>query len=293
MTTAQSGSPDYTLIRSTSTELLATELHTRDGTSLWVHRLGVNAPLPFVSLPIELSSSADPSLVTDGAGDDGQRSYSTAADWMVFDLLAAGELSRLAAAGRRWGMAIRSLHETAVLTVPDAGRSPRTVQRATAWTSGRWQPAREVLGERGLWEIRRWLDEMVSSPRTVVVHGHPGMAHWVATADGTGGTLLFGEDAGLAAPGYDISWVLGEIAELHAFYPAWRPALDQLRAGFLAECGSTSSSTDIASGIAFRLAQHAYDWLTYAAGDEEQARMVLRLAASYLNTPGSVNREDQ
>lgn len=289
----KAGSPELTLIRSTSTELLATECHTRDDVHLWVHRLGTDAPRPFASLPIDLSNSADRALVTNGTGDDRERSYSTAAGWMVFDLLAAGEPSRLAATGRRWGKAIRSLHETAVLTDRGAARPPRTLQRATAWTSGRWQPAREELGERGLWEIRRWLNEMVSPPRPVVVHGHPGMAHWVGTADGTGGTLLFGEDTGLAASGYDISWILGEIAELYAFHSAWRPALDHLRAGFLAECGSITSSTDIALGIAFRLAQHAYDWHTYAGADEEQARMLLRLATSYLNTQGNVNRENQ
>lgn len=272
-----------TVIRSTSTGLLSTEVHAVDGSYVWVHRIGPGAALPFSDLPIAIDPAADTALVTVGRGNDDHRSYSTVAGSMVFELLVAGESLNLRAAGRRWGEALRSLHENASVSGDSTDRPPRTIRRAKGWIDGNWRAAREVLSEHGLQEIRRWISLVLSCPHPAVVHGHPGMAHWVVTDDGDGGALLTGEDAGLADPVYDIAWVLGEIAELHAFHPASRPVLDQLRTGFLETCGPVPGPSELGPALAFRIAQHAYDWHHYAGAGEEQAKVLLRLAATYLH----------
>ena len=275
-------------IRSTRTDLLSTGVYQVGGAYEWVHSLGVGAPIPFSSLPISIDSAPDNDLLVIGVGGDRHRSYSTPAGSTVFDLITAGEPENLRAAGRVWGTALSSLHESASLTGDSPESTPRTVQRSEAWLGGTWDPAREVLGESGLLEIRRWIQCILSGPDQVVVHGYPGMAHWVVTPDGAAGSLLTGEDLGLAHPSYDIAWVLGEMAELHAFHPALRPALDELRKGFLETCGTAPGPREIGPALAFRIAQHAYDWHHYAGAGEAQAKALLRLAGSYLETTKEV-----
>ncbi|WP_420179987.1 hypothetical protein [Paenarthrobacter sp. TA1.8] len=272
------------VIRSTRTDLLSTGVYEVGGAYEWVHSLGVGAPIPFSSLPVSIDSVPGTDLLVVGVGGDRHRSYSTPAGSTVFDLITAGEPANLKAAGRLWGTALSCLHENASLIGDFPESTPRTVQRAEPWLGGTWAPAREVLGEIGLLEIRCWIKSMLSSPDQVVVHGYPGMAHWVVTPDGAAGSLLTGEDLGLAHPGYDIAWVLGEMAELHAFHPALRPALDEMRNGFLETCGAAPGPSGIGPALAFRIAQHAYDWHHYAGAGEAQAKALLRLAGSYLDT---------
>ncbi|KUM35199.1 hypothetical protein [Arthrobacter sp. EpRS71] len=276
------------VIRSTRTDLLSTGVYEVGGAYEWVHSLGVEAPIPFSALPISIDSVPGADLLVVGVGGDRHRSYSTAAGATVFDLITAGEPADLRSAGRIWGTALSCLHESASLIGDIPESTPRTAQRSRAWLRGAWEPAREVLGERGLLEIRRWIDGELSGPRQVVVHGYPGMAHWVVTPDGAVGSLLTGEDLGLAHPGYDIAWVLGEMAELHAFHPVLRPAIEELRNGFLETCGEVPGPSEMGPALAFRIAQHAYDWHHYAGAGEGQAKALLRLAASYVDTTREV-----
>ncbi|MBT2584971.1 aminoglycoside phosphotransferase family protein [Arthrobacter sp. ISL-95] len=271
-------------IRSTRTDLLSTGVYEVGRSYEWVHSLGIGAPIPFSSLPVSIDSVPDDDLLVVGVGGDRHRSYSTPAGSTVLDLITAGEPANLRAAGRLWGTALNCLHDSASIVGDFPESTPRTVQRSEAWLEGTWEPAREVLGELGLLEIRRWINSILSSPDRVVVHGYPGMAHWVVTPNGAAGSLLTGEDVGLAHPAYDIAWVLGEMAELHAFHPALRPALDEMRNGFLETCGAVPGPTQIGPALAFRIAQHAYDWHHYAGAGEAQAKSLLRLAGSHMDT---------
>lgn len=271
-------------IRSTRTDLLSTGVYQVGGAFEWVHSLGVGAPIPFSSLPISIDPLPGADLLVLGVGGDRHRSYSTPAGSTVFELITAGVPANLRAAGQIWGTALSVLHENASLMGDFPGTTPRTVQRSEAWLGGAWEPAREVLGDSGLRKIRRWIRHVLSDPDQVVVHGYPGMAHWVVTPDGAAGSLLTGEDVGLAHPGYDIAWVLGEMAELHAFHPLLRPAIEELRNGFLETCGEAPGPSEIGPALAFRIAQHAYDWHHYAGAAEAQAKALLRLAGSYLET---------
>ncbi len=272
------------VIRSTRTDLLSTGVYRVGEAYEWVHSLGVGAPIPFSSLPISIDPAPGADLLVVGVGGDRHRSYSTPVGSTVFDLITAGVPANLRAAGRIWGTALSVLHVSASIIGDFPVSTPRTVRRSEAWLGGTWEPAREVLGEMGLLEIRRWIDSILSSPNQVVVHGYPGMAHWVVTPDGAAGSLLSGEDVGLAYPSYDIAWVLGEMAELHAFNPALRPALDEMRKGFLETCGAIPGPSEIGPALAFRITQHAYDWHHYAGAGEAQAKALLRLAGSYMDT---------
>lgn len=274
------------VIRSTRTELLSTGVYEVGGAYEWVHSLGVGAPIPFSSLPISIDPAPGADLLVVGIGGDRHRSYSTPEGSTVFDLITAGVPANLRAAGRAWGTALSVLHENASL-IDFPGSTPRTVQRAEVWLGGAWEPAREVLGDPGLQEIRRWIKRVLSGPRQVIAHGYPGMAHWVVTPDGATGSLLTGEDVGFAHPEYDIAWVLGEMAELHAFHPVLRPALEILRAGFLETCGKAPGPSEIGPALAFRIAQHAYDWHHYAGAGEAQAKALLHLAGWYLASPAA------
>lgn len=271
------------VIRSTRTDLLSTGVYQVGGVYEWVHSLGVGAPIPFSSLPISIAPAPGADLLVVGVGGDRHRSYSTPAGSTVFDLITAGVPANLRAAGRIWGTALSVLHDNASL-IDFPGSTPRTVQRSEAWLGGAWEPACDILGDSGLREIRRWIERVLSDPHQVVVHGYPGMAHWVVTPDGAAGSLLTGEDLGLAHPAYDIAWVLGEMAELHAFHPVLRPAIEELRNGFHETCGEGPAPSEIGPALAFRIAQHAYDWHHYAGAGEAQAKALLRLASSYLNT---------
>ncbi|MFW0772010.1 hypothetical protein ACLRGI_02435 [Paenarthrobacter nitroguajacolicus] len=281
---ASMDSREKSVIRSTRTDLLSTGVYQVGGAYEWVHSLGVGAPIPFSSLPISIRPEPGADLVVVGVGGDRHRSYSTPAGSTVFDLITAEVPANLRAAGRIWGTALSVLHEKASLMGDFPGSTPRTIRRSEAWLGGAWQPAREVLGDSGLQEIRRWIKRVLSGPHQVVVHGYPGMAHWVVTPDGAAGSLLTGEDVGLAHPGYDIAWVLGEMAELHAFHPVLRANIEELRNGFLETCGEAPGSSEIGPALAFRIAQHSYDWHHYAGAGEAQAKALLHLAGSYMDT---------
>ena len=273
------------LIHSFSTGLLATETRREAGAFTWTHRLGADAPRSFSPHRIVLDPPAASSIIALGAGDGAVRSYVTTAGRMVFDHVRGQNPAVLEETGRRWGASLRTLHDRARL-VADPGdpgdRRPRTVLRAEAWLGGGWSPSAEVIGASGLAAIRDWVESTISSTSSAVVHGHPGMAHWVVEADGNG-TLLTGEDTGIADPGFDTAWVIGELTELHAFHPSLRPGLGTVLKGFLDECGIIPPAASIGSAVAFRLAQHAYDWSHYGGADDAQTRSLLHLARRQLD----------
>lgn len=256
------------LLRRTSTGLLITEATSAE----WTHRLGAAAPLPFSALRIRLDAP-DPRVLL-GVGDADVRRYPCTATALVPELIGTLGTPALLALGRAWGEALQSLHRATVLA--GVALPPRPLRRAAAWLGGGWAAATEELGADGLAALAAWAERMTRCADPVVLHGHPGMAHWVV---GASNALLTGEDLGLGDAAYDVAWVLGEIAELEAFYPAARPALDALREGFLAGYGGTLDQGALRDGIAFRLAQHAYDWRHYAGAAESAARSLLRVAA--------------
>lgn len=254
------------VLRSAATGLLGTTATA----STWTHRLGADAPLPFSSLRIRLTT-VDPRIVL-GTGDATVRRYDTPATSLVPEVLGSRSAADMTALGRAWGEALRSVHGAVVETEAVA---PRPLLRAAAWLDGGWSLADELRDPLAAWALR-----MRAPARPVVLHGHPGMAHWVV--DGLDGVLLTGEDLGVGDPVYDVAWVLGEIAELDAFYPALRPALDALRGGFLGGYGIALDPAELRVGVAFRLAQHAYDWQHYAGASPAAARLLLRVAADRL-----------
>lgn len=266
-------------VRSIATGLLKTDVYLTEDGYLWVHVLGDAAPLSFSDLQITLPQNTP--LITLGEGAGEQRSYNISLGTMIFDLLEAQNLSALRATGKLWGQALHHLHQKAVGPPEQKTSAPRSLQRAYTWLNN-WDMAASVLGEDGIAQLAEWSVAILSSPNQAISHGYPGMAHWVTTENGSEGTLLSGEDTGIASPAYDVSWVLAEILELHTFNPALRPFLEQLREGFIEGYPSLSDGPLIPAGLAFRLTQHAYDWHHYAGATSDQATMLLRLAKHHL-----------
>ncbi|PPG91841.1 hypothetical protein C5C39_05745 [Rathayibacter sp. AY1F3] len=260
--------------RALVTGLLVTELSAGpDGTTVWTRRLGEQAPLPFSPVPVRLAAP-DPRIVPGGA-DPSVRRYRTTARALLPALLHELSEEALVSVGREWKGALDALHGARPAGEP---LPPRPLQRARGWLAGGWAPAAEELGAGGLLELADWAEAVVASPAAVVVHGHPGLAHLVV--GGTRVALLTGEDVGLADPVWDAAWVLGELAELHAFHPALRPALDALRRGLSLEEDHDAELLRV--GTAFRLAQHAVDWHRSGGASSDQARLLLSLSAAQL-----------
>jgi hypothetical protein len=264
--------------RALVTGLLVTELSTTADGAVWTRRLGDRAPLPFSSLPVRLREP-DPRIVLGGDAPS-RRRYRTTATTLLPALLHELTEEALTALGREWRGALDAVHRAESAGAPVA---PRPLLRAQAWLTGGWAPAAEELGAAGLLELADGTEAVVTAPTAVVVHGHPGFAHLAVDARGASVSLLTGEDAGVADPAWDAAWVLGELAELHAFHPALRPAVEALRLGFAAE--EAHDADLLRLGTAFRLAQHAYDWHHSGGASTDQARPLLRLAAEQLREP--------
>lgn len=261
-------------IRATETGLLRTEVHATVAGFEWQHSLGPQIQLPFVTFNPQIQLTG---ALVQGAGGPASRSYLVPGDSLVADLLTNASLP-FSEIGSCWGEALKALHRQE--RCDDMfDFLPRTMRRADAWLSGSWQPVLAVIGAHGLAKVRGWADEM--SQGLQLCHGQPGIAHWVLTSEGQEGRLLVGEDIGIADERFDLAWVLGEFAEIFAFYPSCRGALQQLRAGFL-ENYEKYSSDELRVGIAYRLIQHAYDWHHYAGASEKDARTLLSLANAYL-----------
>lgn len=274
------------------TGLLATEVTSHDGVYSWQHRLGAHAPLSFSTLvPSGLTNMThDSELVIWGQGDSSDRSYRTHAGASLAIHLLDPKPVKLRVIGKLWGAALNEIHNVR----PDskvAFTKPRTLQRAAAWLDGAWKPARTVLGSAGLNRMNDWAIRMSEGHHRVLVHGCPGMAHWVLTADARSGSLLTGEDTGVANPVYDFGWILGEIAELRAFHPLLGPVLNQLEEGLLDCFPDVPNLNDLNLARAFRLVHHAFDWHHYAGASIEQATLLLRLATNYISNPVGTDQE--
>lgn len=273
---------DLVPIRSTSTGLLTIEVLKRRDGHIWTHHLGAEAPLPFSRLRMIQNSHVGTNVISLGEGNDHSRSYATNTEATVFELLQVEDTGIMGQIGRLWGQALNTLHATPTADLNPPLGVPRTIKRAGSWLAGGWPAATAMLGNHGLERINAWIIQMVQSPQAVLVHGHPGMAHWTVSLDGQRGALLTGEDTGLADPGYDFGWILGEITELHAFRPELRASLESLRNGLLEHYGQLPSASMLATARAFRLTQHAYDWHHHAGATLDQANLLLQLAAAHL-----------
>ncbi|KSU65031.1 hypothetical protein [Arthrobacter sp. NIO-1057] len=270
------------------TGLLATEVASHDDLYSWKHRLGKRAPLAFSTLaPAGPShTTPDSSLVIWGRGDSVERNYRTQANSTMAIHLLDSTPVKMRSIGKLWGTALNTVHKAQ----PGSRASftgPRTLQRAAAWLDGSWQPARNLLGAATLARLNDWAARMSGDEHRVLVHGCPGMAHWVLTADARSGSLLTGEDTGFANPVYDFGWVLGEIAEIKAFHPLLLPDLEQLEQGLLDCFSAVHNPADLDLARAFRLVHHAFDWHHYAGASIEQSTVLLRLATNYISGPVS------
>ena len=264
-------------IRATRTGLLDTVVEGDGDGVRWSHRLGPHAPIPFSSMSIRLE--CDVASVVLGAGDETQRVYATSTTSLLQNLFSAQQAVDLGSLGRSWGDAIRRIHEHAVPT--QRAVPPRTLIRARAWIAGGWPPIHRILGTDGMLEIQRWASQ-ATNQNTRVVHGSPGMAHCTVNSTGSKIALLTGEDIGVADPGYDIVWVLGELSELYHFYRGLRSQILALRKGLEAGYGSFPAPNQVRVGIAFRLLQHAFDWHHYAGAEIKHANLLIQLARTYL-----------
>jgi len=274
------------------TGLLATEVTSHDGVYTWQHRLGAHAPVGFSTLAPSGKSKEthDSELVIWGQGDNTSRSYRTHAGSSLAIHLLDPQPVKLRAIGKLWGAALNEIHNVRPASKVTFTK-PRTLQRAAAWLDGSWKPARTVLGSAGLSRLVDWAIRMGEGPHRVLVHGCPGMAHWVMTSDAREGSLLTGEDAGVASPIYDFGWVLGEITELRAFHPLLGTGLNQLEEGLLDCFPEVPNLTDLNLARAFRLVHHAFDWHHYAGASIEQAALLLRLARNYIYNPVGTDQE--
>ncbi len=270
-----------TAIRTLESGLLKTSVFREPQGARWVHHVGEQAPLLFVdhaTIPLSVQQQVGSGVVF-GSGSATMREYHTAGAVMMLDLLTVSDEKALAAAGTGWGLALKELH--AVATTPDHTLdAPRTLHRAQVWLNG-WEPAQSIL-QPYLPILHAWVEEMRTSG-PVLTHGYPGMAHWVTQAEGTHGALLTGEDLGVASRAYDLTWVLGEIAELRAFYPQLGSPLDVLEENFRTAYGLAISTATERTGIAYRLIHHAYDWHHYAGASIADAQRLVHLATHYLH----------
>ena len=274
--------PRSTPRRRLTTGLLVTELHLEQGKAVWTRRLGAQAPLDFSPTQNPSAENQRQHIVW-GEGTATFRSYATTAGTTVAEQLQQRSPKDMHRMGQLWGEALNNLHATPI-TGPTTLREPRTLQRAEGWLSGKWLPALHTLGPMALGQLKRWSQRMLGTQDSALAHGSPGMAHWVLTANGRSGSLLTGEDTGLAAPAYDFGWVLGEIAELYAFYPALRTNLDPLRLGLLNTYPEAIGESGFSLACAYRLTQHAYDWHHYGHASLREAQLLLDLAVKHVST---------
>lgn len=271
------------VLRSTATGLLETTVTASGQYISWTHCCGAQAPSNFSQLRPTLPTPTQ--LICVGDGDATTRRYRTQTTKILPELMLEEDTQVLQRTGQQWGRALKTLHHSHPATA-GTHPPPRSYQRAGSWLNGDWALSREVLGETGLATIRGWATTMVSAAAEVLVHGSPGIAHWTVAKDPkVPGVLLTGEDTGIADPSYDVAWILGELAELHYFYPQLRAAVFAVQTGLQHGYGPTMDPRQHRSGIAYRLVQHAYDWNHYAGASAAQASLLLRLATAYLQEP--------
>lgn len=276
-------SSDHILIFSSETLLLRREIWAGENEEVCVHRLGKSAPLTFSSDFKNNIHTFSESAVW-GVGDQSTRTYLLDGQRSVYEYLFDEEAQKsidFIDLGRSWGKSMHDLHETSS-KIPDKFLPPRSLQRAYPWLHReKWQQLNNTLSSSQLMKIRQWEEQMVDSDSLQLVHGSPGFLNWLTAKDGTRGVLLTGEDIGYARKDYDLGWVLGELAELHAFYPALRPHLINLQNGLFIGYGHVADE-GFNTAIAFRLLQHAFDWHHYAGASQKQAQALIDLAKKYL-----------
>lgn len=271
------------LVYSSETLLLKCEVWSVGNKKIYEHRLGDAAPLPFSDRSDNSTTST--SSILWGDGNDAIRRYSLHEQGPVYGYLfneaVTGSID-FADVGRSWGRTLRALHESSSYPPAKEAHIPRSLSRASAWLyREEWANLNEHLDSSHFLKIRQWVQETTVSDSLRLAHGSPGFVNWLTDKGGADGVLLTGEDTGYATWDYDLGWVLGEFAELYAFYPAVRGRLRYLQLGLLEGYGlRTNRSFD--TTIAFRLIQHAYDWHHYANAGWQQAQLLINLAKTYL-----------
>ncbi|MDY6052396.1 MAG: hypothetical protein SPI83_08375 [Rothia sp. (in: high G+C Gram-positive bacteria)] len=277
--------PERTLLSSTG--LLKIEKWSAGEQRGLVHTLGNSASLPFNTLHF-MPQEERPSALVWGQGSSKERFYPLTGYTPIYTRVMDSEgqyhLNYYQMVGKAWGSALREVHQLPVSgNTPSASYLPRTAVRSHHWLNEEgWEYLNKVLVTEHFEKLRQWERSVTCGANLVVSHGNAGFISWLVSDRQVTGALLSGEDVGYALPEYDIGWVLGEFAELYAFYPRLRPKLVNLQKGFLTGYGDFLEN-NLNSGIAFRLIHHAYDWHHYAGANLQATQLLIELATDYLN----------
>ncbi|GAA4798188.1 hypothetical protein [Rothia endophytica] len=269
-----------------ATGLLITEKWSAGGQEGLVRTLGDSAPLPFSSAVLE-PQQKQASVLVWGRGNIQERFYPLTKHTPLYNYLIETEVQDsldYRTIGKAWGSALREMHQLPVLgeALPTSC-TPRTAVRSYHWLNDEgWEHLTKVLATEHFEKLRQWIEAVTRGENLAVSHGNAGFINWLISADQVTGVLLTGEDVGYAQPEYDTGWVLGEFAELYAFYPNLRLKLTDLQQGFLTGYGDFTEN-NLNSAIAFRLIHHAYDWHHYAGANLQAAQLLIDLATNYLD----------
>lgn len=275
---------EASLVRSVQTGLLKTKVYSAGTEFHWLHQLGDMAPYAFSDLAASLPNTPNNQLVAIGHGDGTQRRYVVTAGMTMHTALCTQTPAQLGKIGAQWARALNLVHALTVNASMTGDLYPRSLQRSQAWIKGQWKLANSILGTRNLSILHEWTQTIAESSDRCVSHGHPGMAHFLVSKNLHEQVLLTGEDLGLADPHFDFGWVLGELAELEAFYPDLYDNVAAVRKGLMSELPNSYSTGERNLATAYRLSQHAYDWHHYAGASEEHAGLLLHLAKRLMSS---------
>ncbi|GAA1408557.1 hypothetical protein AUR04nite_34140 [Glutamicibacter uratoxydans] len=278
---------DASLVQSVQTGLLKTKVYSTGAAFHWLHELGDKARYAFSDHTVSFQDTQNEQLLAIGQGDGTRRKYVVTAEMTMHTALHTQTPAQLRKIGVQWGKAINLVHVSPAGAALTHDMSPRSLQRSQDWLNGQWKIANRILGSKNLSILREWAQSMAQSSDRCVSHGQPGMAHFLVSTNPNDQVLLTGEDLGIADPHFDFGWVLGELAELEAFYPDLQDNVAAVRKGLMSEVPNSYSTDEWNVSSAYRLSQHAYDWHHYAGASEEHAGLLLHLADRLMNSLSS------
>ncbi|MET8699362.1 hypothetical protein ABZW10_10900 [Kitasatospora sp. NPDC004723] len=283
------------MVQEFGTGFLRTTIHRTDQGYLWIRRAGplrgsaLVGPSDEVRTAITAMAAGEVALVLPRATTSGALGYEVTGEVplvrMVLTARTEADHRGLVPVLRGVGGALRRLHAEVdpLLAAP----GPPGPARLAAWMDRGNGPgaARELhvfmrrrLGAARWQRVRAWCDRLAGGEASdVFLHGAPGSGTTVLGGGGRCSALLTGEDHARGPRGFDVGWLLGELAELRIFrsraVTGGTPrsaAEDRLSAALLEGYGKlTGEGEAVGQAAVLRMLTHAHDFATYVRWDAE------------------------
>lgn len=269
---------------------------TGNGRYIWMRRTGTDAPAPLARPEDRLRARIRAAIPLVGVSVQFAEDSSEPLCYEMTGSVPAAAVLRTGRADidsgvadllRAVGAALRALHELpAVAGLPHV---PPGVIRARDWFAGGgesvsaqrlWSLAHDRLGTHRMEHLREFTERVNSSSANhSVLHGNPALAQIVPSEGSGDGTLIMGEDVCNGDPVFDVSWLIGEIAELHDSHKRGMrqiPGADYTLLGwsFLQGYGSIPEADTLAKVSALRTMVHAHDYASYVGWHDDLREML-------------------